>query len=361
VLWVIKGLGPGGAERLLVDHAATTEGGVDYECVYVLSWKTHLRADLEALGVRCRPAGRFRGDPLWPIRLMWLVHRSKADVVHVHSPLPGFFARLANPRSRPVVSTQHNRWQTFRWFTRLLAGWRIDCDAAVVCVSEEVRDSLPIVGSEVCVIRHGIDLEAMAAAASDRPRTRRSLGLDETQTVLVTVANYRPQKDYPNLFEAVATSIAGGATFDLLVIGQGPLADDVARWHREHDLADRVTLLGFRADARRIVAACDAMVLASRWEGQPVAVMEALAAGLPVIGTDVGGLREMLGSVATLVPPADSGALAAAITELVHTPRRVPDEASLRAAQTFDARQSTASIERLYRTAVVRSTGGRWR
>ena len=90
VLWVIKGLGPGGAERLLVALAGAHDPEVaTFECAFVVPWKDHLVADLEARGVRCHCLSARRRDPRWPLRLARLVRSRRFDVVHVHSPLPG--------------------------------------------------------------------------------------------------------------------------------------------------------------------------------------------------------------------------------------------------------------------------------
>jgi len=124
VLWLIKGLGPGGAERLLVEHAArSTDRSLTYEVAYLLPWKRHLVPELEALGVttHCLDV-RSVADPRWIRRLRHLVRDRRPDVVHVHSPALAAFARAACSlsRDRPaLVYTEHNRWPSYRLPTRL--------------------------------------------------------------------------------------------------------------------------------------------------------------------------------------------------------------------------------------------------
>src|SRR6056297_60892 len=202
VLWVVKGLGPGGAERLLVAAAgAHGRDRFDVECAYVLPWKDHLVGDLEAAGVRTHCLSAKRSDRRWPLRLAKLIREGDYDVVHVHSPLPGSVARLAarsmRSADRPgLVSTEHNRWETHRLPTRLLNRITIRWDDRSYGVTDEVVESM----SEGAVsLRHGIDVEHTAEASNDRDAVREELGLPRETVVIGTTANFRPQKDYPNL------------------------------------------------------------------------------------------------------------------------------------------------------------------
>src|SRR5947207_4865366 len=125
VLWLTKGLGPGGAERLLVSFAAKADRErFDLRAAYLLPWKDHLVAQLAALGV---PAdcldGRLEVDPRWVRRLRTLVREARIDVVHVHSPLVAALARpalRALPRQdRPaLMGTEHNVWSSHHPATR---------------------------------------------------------------------------------------------------------------------------------------------------------------------------------------------------------------------------------------------------
>ena len=115
----------------------------------------------------------------------------------------------------------------------------------------------------------------------------RELGFDDTGTgpenviVIGTVANYREQKDYPNLLRAMAELPERGVACRLVAVGQGPLEQQVIAQVKELGLADIVTLTGFRPDATAVMSAFDIFVLASKWEGMPVALMEAFAWGSP--------------------------------------------------------------------------------
>ena len=356
---MVKGLGPGGAERLLVAAAPRHSDDVTTECVYVLPWKDHLVGELEAAGVRTHCVSRTRRDLSWPIRLAKFVRAGDYDVVHVHSPLPGSVARLAArtmPRSRRpgIVSTEHNRWQTHRLPTRLVNRLTSRWDDAAFAVTDEVRSSMGSRASDVVTLRHGIDVDAVAAEKSERAGVRAEFGIDSDEFVVGTVANFRPQKNYPNLLRAARLLLDREVPVRIVAVGQGPDEADVRQLHDELGLGDRVILTGFRSDAVRVMAACDAFTLASKWEGLPVAVMEAIALGLPIVATNVGGMAEELtdGVDALLVPSDDSVALADAIERLAADDAlrsRLADAVAGRAVE-FDVERTVDALESAYRS-----------
>ena len=293
MLWVVKGLGPGGAERLLVAAAnAHDRERFDIECAYVLPWKDHLVGELESAGVRTHCLSTKRTDRRWPLHLAKLIRSGDYDVVHVHSPLPGSVARLAarsmRSADRPgLVSTEHNRWETHRLPTRLLNRVTSRWDDASFAVTDEVRESMRgRVAKRAVTLRHGIDVERVAAERAHRAEVRAEFGIGDDEFVVGTVANFRPQKDYPNLLGAARLLADRDVPVRIVAIGQGPQEAEMRALHESLGLGDRVILTGFRDDAVRVMAACDAFTLASQWEGLPVAVMEALALGLPIVATE---------------------------------------------------------------------------
>jgi glycosyltransferase involved in cell wall biosynthesis/GNAT superfamily N-acetyltransferase len=359
VLWVIKGLGPGGAEHLLLAAAAAHDRSrFHIECAFVLPWKDHLVARLEAARVRCHCLSRTRSDVRWPLRLSQLVRSGDWDVVHVHSPAPGSVARLAArtmPRaSRPgLVSTEHNRWETHRLPTRLANRLTSRWDAEAITVTDEVRESMQGPVAELAVtVRHGIDTAAVAAALEERSAARAEFGFGADEIVVGTVANFRPQKDYPNLLRAARLLADRDVPLRVLAVGQGPQEAEIRTLHDDLGLGDRVILTGVRDDAVRVMAACDVFTLASKWEGLPVAVMEACALGLPIVATAVGGLVEEFtdGVDALLVPPGDAERLADALAQVAEDPslRSRLADASRAKAGSFDIANAVEALEAAY-------------
>ncbi len=360
VLWVIKGLGPGGAERLLCAAArAHDHQHFHIECAFVLPWKDHLAEDLERAGVRTHCLSGRRSDFRWPLRLTELVRDGDWDIVHVHSPLPGSVARLATrtmrKAARPkLVSTEHNRWVTHRGATRWLNTLTSRWDDASFAVTDEVRNSMSGRAAKLAeTLQHGIDVEVTAKAVADRDAVRAELGIGLDEIVVGTVANFRPQKDYPNLLQAARLLADREVPVRFVAVGQGPQEVETRQLRDDLGLAERVILTGFRDDAVRVMGACNVFTLASQWEGLPVALMEALALGLPVVATNVGGVGEEMydGVDALLVPPRDPVALADGIERVVVDPllrERLSAAASSRAGD-FDVRRAVDRIEAVYR------------
>ncbi len=367
VLWLIKGLGPGGAEHLLVNAArARDRDRFDVAAAYLLPWKDALVRPLEEQGVAVTCFGvRDERDLRWLVRLRRRLVNEPVDVVHVHSPYVAAMARVvvrSLPRAlRPaVVTTEHNAWSTLHRATRFADSLTTRLDAATIAVSEETRASMtPRVRARCETLVHGIDVASVREQRSERAAVRAELGIDDDVFVVGTVANYHPKKDWPNLL-AAARRVADelGTRVHFVAVGQGPLQDEVEAQHRQLGLGDTVTLTGHRPDAVRLMAACDLFVLASRWEGLPVALMEALALGLPVVATSVGGIAETLtdGVDARLVPPGDPGRLAAAIIEVASDGAlrsRLAEAGAARAGE-FDAERAQRRVEQIYQRLVTR-------
>ena len=359
VLWVIKGLGPGGAERLLcVEARAHDRERFHIECAFVNAWQDHLAEELERAGVKTHCLSRKRTDLRWPFRLVELVRGGDWDVVHVHSPLPGSVARLAartmRRADRPgLVSTEHNRWATHRTPTRWLNRFTSRWNDVSFAVTDEVRESMTGPGAKRAeTLQHGIDVESTAKASADRDVVRAELGIGLDEIVVGTAANFRPQKDYPNLLQAARLLTDRGVQVRFVAVGQGPQEAETRKLRDDLGLADEVILTGFRDDAIRVMGACDVFTLASQWEGLPVALMEALALGLPVVATNVGGIAEEMhdGVDSLLVRPRNPVALADALERAIsdRALRERLATASVARAGDFDVDRAVERIEAVY-------------
>ncbi|MEQ8717519.1 MAG: glycosyltransferase [Acidimicrobiales bacterium] len=359
VLWLIKGLGPGGAERLLVHHArARDRERFAYEVAYLVPEKSHLVPELTQLGlaVTCYDSPRTR-DVAWVPQLFLRLRRDPVDVIHVHSPLLAAKVRVmvrALPRRiRPaVVTTEHNEWGKHRSATRWANRLTMGLDDHTVAVASGVRESMHRSRrGDVEVLVHGIDLATVRDAA-DRAGARDELGIGHDELVVVTVANYRREKAYDVLMAAARKVIDETADVRFVAVGQGPLAGEIEDRHRRLHLGDRMILTGYRPDAVRIMSAGDIFCLASRHEGLPVALMEALALGLPVVATDVGGVGEVVRSagVGRVVHPDRTDDLVDALEiELADDEvRRAHAAAAVEAAERFSVVHAVDRLEEIY-------------
>jgi glycosyltransferase involved in cell wall biosynthesis len=186
-----------------------------------------------------------------------------------------------------------------------------------------------------------------------RERVREELGISDNETVVATIANYRPEKGYHDLLRAARQVIDAVPSVRFVAIGHGPLEREIQERHRSLQLGDRFLLLGYREDAVRLLSAGDLFVLASLHEGYPIALLEALALGLPVVATSVGAVREVItdGQEGLIVPAGDFTGLAAAIEKVVQDPqlRRDMAVAVSRHSASFDISEAGHRIEDIYR------------
>lgn len=368
VLWLIKGLGPGGAEQLLVSQARVHDRErFQIEVAYLVPWKHHHVASLEAAGV---PAFLLDGprelDLRWAWRLRRLLRDTPVDVVHNHSPLVASVTRLlvrTLPRARrpALLYTEHNRWPRHNRLTRLANRLTFHLDDEQLAVSDDVRDTIPSrLRGRVTTLVHGIVLDEVRAQRVHRAEMRAELGIDDATVVIGTVANYRREKDYPNLLTAARDALrASGVPLCFVAVGQGPLEAEMREMHRRLGLGDRFRILGYRDDAVRVMSAFDIFTLASRHEGLPVSLMDALALGIPVVATAVGGIPQAVtdGVEAVLVPAQRPDLLAGAYAELAADPirRAAMASAAQQRAIRFDIRRATADLERRYAALGARS------
>jgi glycosyltransferase involved in cell wall biosynthesis len=365
VLWLIKGLGPGGAEHLLLLGARERDRqAVSPRAGYLLAQKTALVPALEAAGVPARLlGGRRLADPRWLLAIRREVLREPTDVVHAHSPLAAVGARLAlrtiPRRRRPrMVTTDHSLWsghgRLMRWADR--ATWRLD--DAHIAVSEAVRRSLPpALRARSEVVLHGIDVAAARAERGNREFVRKELGLPADALVVGTVANLRAIKGNADLLAAARRVVDEDPDVRFVTVGQGPQEAELRALHERLGLGDRLLMLGHRPDAIRLMGGCDVFCLASRHEGLPVALMEALALGLPVVATAVGGVPEVVedGVEGVLVPPRRPDALADALLALARDPdrRRRMAEAAAARGERLAISATVARVEQLYAELVA--------
>lgn len=358
VLWLAKGLGQGGMERLLVNHARFGDRErFDYSAAFLVERPYDVISDFATLGV---PVHNLRGSrfwsPGWAVRLVELIRSEHIDVVHVHSPLVAAAVRplLRTMPHRPrILYTEHNSWENYRPGTRLLHGLTFRLDDAHVAVSEPASSSPPRwIGPRAEVLVHGIDVEHVAAQRAGRAEVRAELGIADSTTVIGVVANFRPSKAYPVMLEAAALVLAERDDVAFVVVGQGPLQSDIEALADRLGLGERFRILGFRDDATRVMASFDVFALSSDDEGLPVAVMEAKALSLPIVATTVGGLPDAIsdGTDGLLVPPRRPDLLAHALTRLIDSPILVRDlgVASGGSAHDYDARNAVSRLEELY-------------
>ncbi len=284
-----------------------------------------LASRLEALGLEVRRVEmmRSRFDVAAVRRLRHELSELSPDVVHAHGTRGAFFVALGRP-AVPLVYTAHGlayRQSLVAWRRGILLGAEaVACRAAaeVVSVSEADLGDLrrrglvrPLAGVH---IPNAVDTRRFAPG--DRSAARRRLDLPLDAFVVGTVARLVPQKSVQDLVDAALA--CPEAT--LLIVGDGPLRGALEA--RAGAARERIRFLGARDDVADILHAFDVFALSSRWEGEPIALLEAMATGLPCVATDIEGAREILrdGRLGMLVEVGMPQAMVAALKLLQGDP-----------------------------------------
>jgi glycosyltransferase involved in cell wall biosynthesis len=380
VLAVIKCLGYGGAERLLVDLMATRDRqDFDYEVAFVLSAEHTLVPDIRASGVTVHDLGAtHNGDLRWMPRFRHVLLAGDFDVVHFHLPYSAGLGRLviaSLPRHRrpAVVYTEHSLWYQTALPVRAVNRATIGRDQALVVVSEAAREALPDnLKSRAEVVIHGVQLSRSDEISSRRDDVRRQvraeLGVGDEDLLALTVSNFRAEKGYDVLLDAARLIADRGRPIRFAAIGRGPLAEELEARRLELGLDDTFQFLGARADVLRWLTGADVFVLPSRYEGLPVALMEAMSVGRAIVATAVGGVPQVLTDEtdALLVPPERPDALAEALERLQEDPALVErlGKGARDRSTIFDVSRTSRRMEQIYRqlagpSATARPRAGR--
>jgi glycosyltransferase involved in cell wall biosynthesis len=339
VLWLAKGLGRGGAEMLLLELARTMDpAAVHLEVAYVLPHKNALVTALRDAGVVVHLLGD--GRPVsWLLPLRRLLATGRYDVVHTHAPVIASAARILASGGTVLAHTEHNVWGRYRLPTRWANALTIHRNTVVWAVSRGVASSIrPWIGgssrTRVEVMLHGIAPSSIAHGPEARTEARRRLDLPTDAYVVGTVGNLTLKKDHETLLRAFRSFASRHHEAHLVIIGTGPRAAQLQAYAASLGLAPRVHFTGMREDVPELLAGFDVFAMSSLHEGLSIALVEALAAGLPIVATRVGGIPELVidGEHGLLVPARDDRALASAI-------ERLSTDASLRerfATSAFD-------------------------
>ena len=363
ILVLIKCMGHGGAEHLVVSMMRhRNRADFDFEVAYVLEDRNTLVPELRESGVVVHSLGSHGNyDLRWTWRLRALLAERRFDVVHSHLPYAATFGRLVSstlsPHRPKLVYTEHSMWDKMAVSVKALNRVSVGIDDRLIVVSEACRQSMPRkLRHRARVVVHGIETEPIAAAREHRNEHRGSvraeLGVPEGELLALTIAGLRWPKGYDVLLSAAGQTLERGTAVRFVSVGDGPLRHDLEHRRAALSLGERFVYLGEREDVPRLLAAADMFVLPSRQEGLPLALMEAVCSGLPLVTTAVGEVPNLLtdGTDALVVPPEQPGALADAIGQMARHPelRERLSSAVLSLAARFDVRRCVREVEAIY-------------
>ena len=367
VAYLSAGLAERGYEtRLVAGRVSEGEGSMEYVA--------------RELGVRPVMMPQLQRDigPLADtasvLALRRMIREFRPHILHTHTAKAGAVGRVAavlsgDARPQATVHTFHGHVlhgyfgkRTTGIFTAIERRLAMSTDA-LIAVSPEVREDLVRLGvaprDRIRVIRLGLDLERRTAAPEGaREVERAAIGVPPNRFLIGWLGRMTEIKRVDVLLDAFARLRAWDVDADLVLIGDGPLRDELQRYAAELGIDERTHFVGYRDEVGSVYAALDAVALSSANEGTPVSVIEALAAGVPAVATDVGGVSDVVrdGVGGYLVPERDADALADRLRVLAvdSALRRQLGEGGARwVRDRYSVRQLIDEIDTLYRSLLA--------
>jgi len=326
VLYLLETSGPGGAERMLLDLAANL--GSRCRAVVGVMKAGWLQSQAVSAGIPCvRLDGEGLGDLGVLGRLVEVIEARDIAVIHAHEFYTGMIGTIVSVVTRiPLVVTIHGKSyypdkRRRRAVCRVMAAGA----AAVVTVSEDLRRFFcHVTGTSldrVRVIYNGIDVPGSPLRGRN-VELLDAVGIPREARIVGAVGNLYPVKGHLDLIRAARTIVDRQPTTHVVILGRGALHDALVAEAESLRIRDRIHLLGYREDVNEWLGAMDVFTMPSLSEGLPLSLLEAMAAGVPPVVTEVGGMPEVVldGQTGFIVPPRNVAALADRISFLLGNP-----------------------------------------
>lgn len=298
----------------------------------------------------------------------------KFDVVHTHMSKAALIGSIAAVCARipVIVNTAHNlgfialpnRALKLLFWVYDFVLLRATMDA-VITVSMQVRERIVqtrlLSPTRVFAVHNGMSGQKMKVSEGDAAARRAEFGVSSDEILIVSVARLVWFKGLSTLISAMPLLLAKYPGARIVVAGEGPLREELTKQAEDLGVGDRLVLTGERCDIPAILSAADIFVLPSVSEGMPISIMEAMAAGRPVVATDVGGVAELVDHNETglLVPPRTPPALADALAQLALDPKQraaMGARGQRRIASEFSPQQMAESTAAIYRGFLARKS-----
>jgi glycosyltransferase involved in cell wall biosynthesis len=359
---VLHSLRMGGAEVLAARLARQL--GDTYRFVFAcLDEIGTLGHELQGEGFPVELLGRRPGiDWKGSVRLAKFLRREQVDLLHAHQYTPFFYSTMARffYRRPSILFTEHGRhFPDYPRRKRMIANrLLLKGRDRVIGVGEAVRQALVrnegMRAERVGVVYNGVDLTPFQHGSSQREIVRREIGVEATGPVILQVARLDYLKDHATAIRMLERVVRVRRQARLVLVGDGPEQTKIEELIRQRNLGAHVRLLGLRNDVARLLSAADVFLLTSISEGIPLTLIEAMAAGLPVVATRVGGIGEVVvdGETSLLAASGDDAALAESILRLADNPdlgRQLGTNGRERAFAMFSEAKMHAGYRQLYR------------
>jgi L-malate glycosyltransferase len=290
-----------------------------------------------------------------------LVREHRIDIVHAHNVYANLVTLIAKRYAPFKTVTTAYVWHRFDNWRRNALQWfdirltrRFDCISAHCESTREAMLRYGIPASDVHTLPCGFETHALRLSAEEREAGRALLGAGPQAQVLVNVARFYPEKAHDFLLDCFAQIVQQRPSARLWIAGVGPLEAQIKAQAQRLGLGDSVRFLGFVVDLPRLLALADLQLHPAHIEGVPLAICEGMAAGLPIVASEVGGLPEILahGRNGVLVPGLNQHSFVAAVLRLMDEPERARGygQAARRFIEyDYSLRSAAQRVERTYR------------
>lgn len=280
------------------------------------------------------------------------IRNNDIHIVHTHGYKANFYGLMATRFTQvPTIATCHPWTETdysvkARLYTFLDKRW-LKKMHRIIAISEEVRQKLPMRES-VAVIPNGIDLSRFNGRHQD-DMLRQQLGFSSSDIIIGTIGRLVPEKGYRYLLDSMHELCKTHHNIALIIVGDGPLVHQLKQQVKERKLESRVSFLGIRNDTPELLAIMDIFVMPSLSEGLPMALLEAMAAGKPVVATAVGAIPQIIrdGDSGMLVPPQDIERLTTTLARLIQAPQKT-QQIGEKARKEVETNYSSARMTQRY-------------
>lgn len=349
---VLPYFGGGGAEKMAAQLVAGIDSGafrIEVFCVYGQPLNNHLERMIQERGVPIHFIGKNLGFSLKAmVRLFQALDAFGPDVVHTHLYACMYAAPWPVLRRRPWLHTFHlppeleNRRLIRRMLSRVAVGLKVMTPVAISSQNQKYLCSyFALTDDRVPVVYNPVELAKFA-------------GLKRNQRngfSFITMGRFSSQKNQAMMLRAFAAFLEKGHDARLVLLGKGELEEALRGLARELGIENRVEFAGFVENVQDHLVNADVFLLSSAYEALPLAVLEAMAAGLPVISTDVGGVRDIVTDNGILIPAGDTMAMASAMEKLYldEAVRGTMSEWAVFHAAEYDISNTVAGYSELYR------------
>ena len=355
VAHLIESDGPGGAERVLADLALGLQAAGAYNLVMLPADREGwLARQLEGSGIAIEYFRLTRPfSPACARSLAAAFRYHSIDIAHSHEFSLAVYGSWASWLAgvQHVITMHGSRYYADRLRRRVAMRAAVAASGRLVAVSTQLADDL---SRELGAPRSAIDVvpNGVRRAASAQPSLRTELRLTANDHLLIAVGNLYPVKGHRHLIDALGLLAPRYPSLHLAICGRGDLEQSLADQARELGIADRVHLVGLRADVPNVLASADVFVHPSLSEGLPLALLEAMFAARPIVASNVGEIGSVLANGAgVVVPPGSAAALACAIDCLLERPsvaHGLAARAYAKACDEYDVSRMVARYASLY-------------